>query len=51
MAYSNKRVDNDPNLFPPPMSWLVWIENVSWEWDQAKGGYTYTPTGTPTADS
>jgi len=30
MAYSNKKVPNDPTIFPTPQTWMTWVEDRSW---------------------
>lgn len=31
MAYSNKKIPNDPTLFPEPQTWVTWVAGYDYE--------------------
>lgn len=40
--YSNKIISNDPKIFPPPLTWMTWIEHRKWG---QRGDGTWGPGG------
>lgn len=43
MAYSNRKIPDDPSLFPSPQTWLTWVEERRHAYDQAKQEYVLLP--------
>lgn len=42
MSYSNKKVANDPSLFPAVQEWMTWTGSLEYRYD-AQGGWVPIP--------
>lgn len=36
MAYSNKRIPDDPTLFPEPQTWVTWVADLDYDFKDGK---------------
>ena len=42
MAYSNKAIPEDPNLFPEPQTWITWVAEMDYALREQDGKQIYS---------